>query len=919
MVTPSIFRRGSTSIRTQLVALVLIVTLPLIGLVFGYIALGLKREQQQARERAHHIAEGLARRLDERHRAMGLLLETLRAAQSDVQTFDCASLLSRQHGLHAHLALRIEDATGLPACGGGELPRGAPVLTVRLTDSSGEVVGFAHAAVDTLPLLEASRDSLGGAAVAGIIDRSGAVVARLPLIDASVPNRLGQIWKRKDTSKRHLDVTGVDGIVRHYGFAPVPGSDWIAFTGISAQETAAPYYDLFRASIAISFGVIAAVLFLAVALSRRLVRPIVELSEAASRVAASGSASPVHASGPKEIASLTSSLNAMVAKLLDGESRLAESEERHRTMLETSNDGVWAADANGITTYVNARFAEMTGYSAEEMIGQPALDFIPGSRLREGEAHSASRRAGQGAVFEFPITRRDGSEMWALFSATPTYRGGVYAGAFAMISDLTARREAEIRLAESEERYRTIVETAGEGLWLLDADMKITFVNQRVEEILGFTPQEMLGRRVLDFVSPMHLKAARTQQANRRKGRRDTFEMAFLRKDRTVTWTRITSTALMRGSDFRGAVALITDITESRRAAERLRKSEEALRHAQRDAAIGSWSWNVRTGAWEASDEYCRMLGLDKAPQASATDDLWRFAHPDDWEHMEGTLNRATAARAARFEVNARMIRLNGETFHSWIRARVEYGMDGAPLNVHGTTQDVTQLEQTRIALEQSREELRALSDRLMIAIEEERKEVARELHDDLGQALTAIKIDLDGLASRITDESDRTLIERARRASLDTIRAVQRLSSNLRPVALDDLGFSAAVEHEARVFEQRTGIECEVSILNEEIVRSSRAKLTLFRITQEALTNIARHSGASRAEIRLRWDGRDILLEVRDNGKGIPSEQIASAASIGIVGMRERTAMIGGVLAVAGVPNRGTIISARIPAERME
>lgn len=209
---------------------------------------------------------------------------------------------------------------------------------------------------------------------------------------------------------------------------------------------------------------------------------------------------------------------------------------------------------------------------------------------------------------------------------------------------------------------------------------------------------------------------------------------------------------------------------------------------------------------------------------------------------------------------------------------------------------------------------LKALSERLLTIQEEERSGIARELHDDLGQSLTALKMDVVGLLEKAPPESSQsTLAERIVRTLDATVTAVQRISSELRPSMLDDLGLVAALESEAQVFEERTGIECELSLASVDDI-DRRAATAIYRIVQEALTNVARHSNATRVEIRLRERTDELLLEVRDDGRGMTSTESSDPASLGLLGIRERAALIGGTVLFEGVPGRGTIVSVRIP-----
>ena len=218
----------------------------------------------------------------------------------------------------------------------------------------------------------------------------------------------------------------------------------------------------------------------------------------------------------------------------------------------------------------------------------------------------------------------------------------------------------------------------------------------------------------------------------------------------------------------------------------------------------------------------------------------------------------------------------------------------------------------------ESERNLKALSERLLMVQEQERMRVAREIHDDLGQALTALKMDVIGLLEKSRHSPDAAPMVARILATIDsTVTAVQRISSELRPSVLDDLGLFAAIEAEAQLFEERTGIECELSLPAEPLDLEKATATAIYRILQEALTNVARHSGAARVEIRVRERTDELLLEIRDDGRGIAPREVAGATSFGLIGIRERADMLGGTALIEGVAGRGTIVSIRIPREQ--
>jgi signal transduction histidine kinase len=220
--------------------------------------------------------------------------------------------------------------------------------------------------------------------------------------------------------------------------------------------------------------------------------------------------------------------------------------------------------------------------------------------------------------------------------------------------------------------------------------------------------------------------------------------------------------------------------------------------------------------------------------------------------------------------------------------------------------------------LHRSNEQLRALTSYLQQVREEERTRIARQVHDELGQALTGLKLDLSWLDNHLPRDA-RTLHQKAKTMSayIDaTIQTVRRIATELRPGILDDLGLIAAIEWQAHEFEQRTGIRCSVRTTIKETMWRQDFSTVFFRIFQETLTNIIRHAQSSRVEVELTEENDRLVLTIRDNGRGITPAEAASSKSIGLVGMRERASLLGGEVQFHGLPGKGTTVSVRIPLE---
>jgi signal transduction histidine kinase len=268
--------------------------------------------------------------------------------------------------------------------------------------------------------------------------------------------------------------------------------------------------------------------------------------------------------------------------------------------------------------------------------------------------------------------------------------------------------------------------------------------------------------------------------------------------------------------------------------------------------------------------------------------------------------------------------------------ARFIYDDQGQAIRFVGIDFDITERKRAEQALQRINEELerrvaertteliftqaqlRALTGRLHVLQEEERSQLARELHDEFGAAFTALKVDLHWILARLPKHSD-GLEEKARVMSElidNSVDSVRRTAGLLRPRLLDDFGLVAAIEWQIEEFQRRTGIQC-VTSFPEEVAIDRALSTAVFRILQEALTNVARHAKATEVRVGLQVDSERIWIEIEDNGKGIDFDASAIDTSLGLFGMQERAYAFGGHVEFKSQPNRGTTVTVEIPLEK--
>jgi PAS domain S-box-containing protein len=473
---------------------------------------------------------------------------------------------------------------------------------------------------------------------------------------------------------------------------------------------------------------------------------------------------------------------------------------------------------------------------------------------------------------------------------------------------------------QNEDRLRLVIDTIPTMVWSVLPDGAVDFVNQRWLEYTGLSLEEALK----DATRTMHpedlSRAMEKWVVVKGAGEPYEDEMRLRRADGEYRWFLVRTVPLR---DERGNIVkwygTSTDIEDRKRIEIALQKNERLLSETQVLGRTGSWEHNLVTGEIANTEGNLRLFFGDDRSKGARFEDFAEVVHQDDREYVNARHAQLLAEGGPR-DIEYRVVWPDGTVHVLFGRATVVRDAAGHPLRVYGTNVDVTERKQAENALRDSGVQLQALSRRLVELQESERKELARELHDRVGQSLTALKINIDILQPALASQGTPEILARVAdsAALLDaTMDTIENVMSELRPPMLDDHGLAAALDWHARNFSRRTGIAVAVRGSEPALRPALQVEIALFRIAQEALNNVAKHARARRVEIELDHVNGECVMSVQDDGIGFDGVEDASdkpKPGLGMVTMRERAQAVGGHFEVQALPGRGTQLTVRVP-----
>ncbi|GEM_PF-626804 len=597
------------------------------------------------------------------------------------------------------------------------------------------------------------------------------------------------------------------------------------------------------------------------------------------------------------------------------EEELRLSEEKYRDLYENNPLMLFSVGIDGTILSVNQTAVRQLEYARDQLIGESVIKVFHSEEqekvlktFREFIEHPI-----QTAPWEFRKVTKSGRIIWVSeTSHIVTDKQGIQS-VLISCEAITERKRMEEALRESEERFRTVVENQGEGMGIVDAQERFTFVNPAAESIMGVSPGLLMGRNLADFVTPEQWAKIQMQTAERRTGKKSTYEMQIVRPDGETRDLLVTAVPDVQNGIYIGAFGVFRDITERKRMEETLRQSEGKYRNLFDNSEVGMFRTRLDgSEILEFNQKYLKILNYTREEVlGKSSKNMW--ADQREREKMVKMLN--DEGQVTDFEGD--LLNKQGEVRRCLTSLRL-YRETGI---LEGSILDITERKQAEKDLRKYQEQLQSLALSQQTRIEEERTRIAREIHDDLGQLLTAIKIDFSMVRKHLSEGTNQetwTLWEQEVDGIVRLIDrgigSVRKIVRDLRPEVLDTLGILDSIRWQVEDFSRRTAIPCTIQSSIEQLELETDRATTLFRVVQESLLNITKHANASRVEILFSIIEKNIILEIKDDGCGFVPEEVNTSMAFGLLGIRERVRSFSGSVEILSAPMKGTTITITLP-----
>jgi PAS domain S-box-containing protein len=643
------------------------------------------------------------------------------------------------------------------------------------------------------------------------------------------------------------------------------------------------------------------------------------------------------------------------------EDALRESEERFRTIFNTAQDCIFIKDLSLRYLQVNTPVERLFGVPASELIGKTDEELF-GEEVAK-HIREIDSRVLKGEIVKGEHTKPIKGILRTFHHIKVPVRDprDEIVGICGIARDITERNRMEEKLKTTSNEWRITFDSTTDQIMLLNSKMEIIKANLATTKFLSMPFNEILGKNCYKLFHGKDVLPAECPIEKMKRTKKH--EEAELYLSERGIWIRISVDPIFDDKgNLTGSVHVSRDITTYKKAGEALKwrlefektianissrfvevsDTNESINAALRD--MGTLNGASRaylfifsedgtsvdnTHEWCAEGVTPQIDNLKNLPSEMFPWWMYKLRNREVI-HITDVSRLPEEAKAEKEMLESQDIKsllviplisadkLAGFIGFDNVEETGEWGEeDLALLRISsGLIGNVLERKGAEEELKSSREQLRNLSAYLQTVREEEGKHIAREIHDELGQALTALKMDISWLINKLPNDQ-KPLIEKTKSMSKltdTTIQTVQRILTELRPGLLDDLGLAAAIEWQAEEFQKRTGIKCEVTLDPDEIIIDQDRSTAIFRIFQEALTNVSRHANATKVKVNLKKKAEKLILKVKDDGRGITEKQISDPKSFGLIGIRERVHLFGGEFKISGIRDKGTTVTVGIP-----
>lgn len=827
------------------------------------------------------------------------------------------------------------------------------LLTMPLVSSTDTTRGLVLVGIDSAQLQALlMRQRPSEQTIFALADDKGMLLASAP---ESTP---AADWQTAVNETRgNVQARGLDGIERIFGIAAIPQTGWRVAAGM---PTGFAFASAWQYALVNGILLLATILIAAIAAhvyTKRIERPINALVEATSAVTQGDLTTRVSVQGPSELTQLATQFNTMVDAREAFDKALRIANEKYRTLIEEVPAVVYrlAPGKENRVVFVNAEIQDLLGYSPQEWIhtrGLWAERIHPDDRARVVETLAQVNGANSGVSLEYRIYARDDKLVWVRdrVRALPQHNGQprLLQG---IVFDISARKAAAERMA-----YQArLLDQVHDAIIATDAAQHVTTWNRAAEEMYGWTAGEASGRTLDEIISaemPAQEQLAFMENLETQGAART--QVQHFRKTGEPIFVESTTMAVRDYADeITGYVSVNRDVSEHKRAAQALEQRTahaEALAHTaaamnarlELKAVVGAvvsetalalqvpvallFLYNEASNTFHLAAAsglgeecvtrlqampYIYPIAFDSPPSLYSRNwsslAMWSNAGRDDMPALTGALTVPIRHEQDWIGLLCAATTTTARSF-SGEEGQLLTGLaDQAALAIA----NARLFEQVRAG----RQRLQTLSRRLVEVQETERHAIARELHDEIGQSLTGLSLVLEMTARTAPNGANENLAE-AQSIVNQIMKQVRNLSLELRPAMLDDLGLVPALTWQIQRYSTQTGIQVDMKLMGLEGNRfPPPVETAAYRIVQEALTNVARYAHVSQAKVRVWKEEQALGLMVEDEGTGFEADAaITSNQSSGLIGMRERTTLLGGQFVLESAPGQGTRVNARLP-----